>query len=321
MPNKSDFFAANKEILARHLDIYFEGVNPKNVMIIKSLVSFEEAQRQVEAYIDSGIDSVSTLTKKQIAAIKEEKERMQISREYFNVIGYLHHISKIEFGYVYDYNGSPIRISPHVYGANMDINVCASTFDADYSTDLLHHHVELTHYEDVPEDVIIADIEEGFLIHTVGNEEAAYAKQRANRSFMARLEEKCKKEKQESLGKSKPITSVNIVDYDDTCTKMAFMVPFYVFRIDTGKEIITITYNAYSGKIGDPILYNPLASIKYAMPEGLLPPKFSIVIFIIASLVMIIFGGLIYLAYYYSQVLSYNKQAKKLTYEEQKQLL
>ncbi len=321
MPNKSDFFVANKEILARHLDIYFEGVNPNNVMTIQALVPLEEAQRQVDAYLTSGIDSVGTLTKKQIEAVKEAKAKMQISREYFNVIGYLHHISKIEFGYAYDYNGNPISISPHVYGANMDINVCASTFDADYSMDLLGHHVELTHYEDVPEDAIIAEAEPDFLIHTVGNEESAYASKKANDIFMSRLIEKCKKEKQESLGKSKPITSVNIVDYDDACTKMAFMVPFYVFRIDTGKEIVTIAYNAYSGKISDPVPYNPLASIKYAAPEGVLPPKFNPVIFVIASLVMIILGGIIYLGYHYMQLLSYNKQVKKLTYEEQKQLL
>lgn len=134
-----------------------------------------------------------------------------------------------------------------------------------------------------------------------------------------KLYDKLKKLKGEELGKSRRISSINIVDKKYDYREVNFVVPFYVFNYDTGKQIITITYNAYNGKISEPIINNPLSLIKYTSSDGTAKPKFNIIIFL---LTMCIFIGFLYLFDYLSKSYKYNKNANKtLPYEEIKPLI
>ncbi len=322
MPNKEDFYAPSKDVLARHLDIYLEGMNPDNVMVVRKTLSKEEAIQKVERYLADDFLKERRLSKKTKEAVKAKKDVAKIEGVYFPCLGYLYHVSRVEFGYSYHYNGKPISISPRVYDCNMDINAFFLPYDIDYHISSLNHQkMPNKDYEDVPNEDIVKDLESDFRIRTVGNIEHDYASKKASSDFVNKLKETLKEEKQKENGVSRPIFHIALADYDCSCTKMALLLPFYLFHYDTGKEIVTIAVNAYTGEVSSPLLANPVASISYAMEEGLVYPSFSIGIFIIASLVMIILGGVIYALKHMLDIAKYNAKAKKLPYNEQQLLI
>ncbi len=321
MPNKEEFFVDSKAVLARHLDICLEGMSEDNVMIVKKLIDKKEAVKRVEQYLAGDFLKDKRLSKRVIKGVIAKNDVAKIEGVYFNVLGYLYHASKVEFGYSYRYNGSPISISPHVYNCDMDINAFFLPYDIDYHLDLSNKRMDIFEYGTVSDDDIVSELEPGFKIRTVGNIEHDYAKNKASDLFLKRFKEKLKDEKQKELGVSKPIFHINLADFSISCTKMDFMLPFYLFHYDTGKEIVTIAVNAYTGKISEPLLGNPVASVKYALEDGLAYPSFSVAICIIASFISLFLGGVIYALKHALDVAKYNGKTKKLPYSDQQLLI
>ena len=314
MKNRNEYLVNNKLALVKNLDIFLEGMEVQQVMIVKSNISLEKAKKDIKEYIEK-----KNLSKKLKNDLMNNLDKAIIHQEYFDVVGSLFHVSSVEFSYSYYLDGRLIDITPHVYNTNIDIDVFDCLFDGGYEINFNDEKVINTKYEEIPVDDIVEEFEEGFLAHIIGNDEHDYDQKRSMKLMNEKLYDKLKKLKGEELGKSRRISSINIVDKKYDYREVNFVVPFYVFNYDTGKQIITITYNAYNGKISEPIINNPLSLIKYTSTDGTAKPKFNIVVFL---LTMCIFIGFLYLFDYLSKSYKYNKNANKtLPYEEIKPLI
>ena len=136
----------------------------------------------------------------------------------------------------------------------------------------------------------------------------------------SQLHSKLKDLKQEELGVSRHIDNLNLVDYEYTYSTCIFIMPFYVFNYDTGKEIVTILYNAYNGSISTPILNNPLALLENSSEKIGIKPQFSVLFFIL-SFVIIILGPVCYILNYLLKSFKYKKKISSyLPYSEQLKL-
>ena len=94
----------------------------------------------------------------------------------------------------------------------------------------------------------------------------------------------------------------------------------YVFNYDTGKEIVTILYNAYNGSISTPILNNPLALLENSSEKIGIKLQFSVLFFIL-SFVIIILGPVCYILNYLLKSFKYKKKiSSSLPYSEQLKL-
>lgn len=195
-------------------------------------------------------------------------------------------------------------------------------FDGGYSYNFTSKEkVENTDYNSIETSEIVDELEDGFLAHTISNVEHDYDQKKSMKILRKNLIEKLTELKGEELGKSRHINSLNLVDYKYDYSTVVFVVPYYVFNFDTGKEIVTITYNAYNGEISEPICNNPLAILEYASKEGTTRPSFNIFFFIL-SFVVIILGPICYTLYYLLQKAKYNRDiAKSLPYSEQAKLM
>ncbi len=314
MKNRNEYLVNNKLALVKNLDIFLEGMEAQQVMIVKSNISLEKAKKDIIEYIEK-----KNLSKKLKNDLMNNLDKAIIHQEYFNVVGSLFHVSSVEFSYSYYLDGRLIDITPHVYNTNIDIDVFDCLFDGGYEINFNDEKVINTKYEEIPVDDIVEEFEEGFLAHIIGNDEHDYDQKRSMKLMNEKLYDKLKKLKGEELGKSRRISSINIVDKKYDYREVNFVVPFYDFNYDTGKQIITITYNAYNGKISEPIINNPLSLIKYTSTDGTAKPKFNIVVFL---LTMCVFIGFLYLFDYLSKSYKYNKNANKtLPYEEIKPLI
>lgn len=211
-------------------------------------------------------------------------------------------MSSVEYGYSYSYNGRSISISPHVYGANMDRNAYVSAFDGSRAPNY--------DYDEAKSEDVIDAFEEGFKAHKIGDAEVELDAKESVKILRKKIIEECQKVKQESLGVSKPIESINLADYKYTYTQIVLLVPFYVVSFDLGSEIITFAFNAYAGRLGEAVVNNPLVSLSDAMPQDLKEPQFSVV-FLLLSCIIIILGPLAYLLSFFAKKAKYKKALNK----------
>lgn len=322
MKTRNEYLVNTKAELVKNLDIYLEGINDNQVMIVRKNISLEQAKEDVKKYINEGKIKEFVLGKKLRNKLKDLVDKVSVHQEYYNVLGSLFHISSVEFSYNYYLNGNLIEINPHVYNTNIDINVFESLFDGGFYYDLISNEkIENTDYNTIQTSEIVNELEDGFLAHKISNVEFDYDQKRSMKIMKKNLIDKLKDLKAEELGKSRHIDRINLVDYKYDYSDIVFVVPFYVFNFDTGKEIVTITYNAYNGKISEPICNNPLAILEYSLKEGTLRPTFNKFLFIL-SFAIIILGPICYILNYLLKKAKYNKKiANLLPYSKQINLI
>lgn len=322
MKTRNEYLVNTKADLVKNLDVYLEGVKDNQVMVVRKNISLEKAKEDIKKYIDEGKIKEINIDRKIIKKLKTLIGKASIHQEYYNVIGSLFHVSSVEFSYNYYLNGNLISINPHVYNTNIDINVFESLFDGGYYYSLTgNEKTENTDYNSIETSEIVNELEDGFLAHTISNVEYEYDQKRSMKILRKNLISKLKDLKDEELGKSRKINSINLVDYKYDYSTVVFVVPFYVFNFDTGKETVTITYNAYNGQISEPICNNPLAILEYALKEGTTRPSFNIFFFIL-SFVVIILGPVCYILNYLFKIAKFNRDiAKSLPYSEQIKLM
>ena len=320
MNTRDEHLVKTKAELVKNLDIYLEGVNNEQVMVVKSYFSLDTAKTDIEKFIQKGEMKDSIYGKKLKQQMKNLIKKAEIHQEYYTVLGSLFHISSVEFSYNYYLNAKSYQISPQIYNTNIDINVFNKLFDGDYSFDTIANKTTNTNYSNIQTSEIIDAFEDSFSAHKISNYEFNYDQKMSIKMMKSQLHSKLKDLKQEELGVSRHIDNLNLVDYKYTYSTCIFIMPFYVFNYDTGKEIVTILYNAYNGSISTPILNNPLALLENSSEKIGIKPQFSVLFFIL-SFVIIILGPVCYILNYLLKSFKYKKKiSSSLPYSEQLKL-
>lgn len=313
--SREEVLLNDKEAYVKQASIYLEGLDPKDVLILKSLGTIDLAKEMIKRYVEGEKPMYNVLNPRQMKALKDALDKAKIHKEYYSVLGSLFHVSSVEYGYDYLYNGKTISISPHVYNANMDRNAYVSVFQGGYFLMFDGEKVPNYDYDEAKAEDVIDAFEEGFKAHKIGNAEVTFDSKKSIQILRKKIIEECKKVKQESLGVSKPIQSINLVDYQYTYRQIVFLVPFYVFDFDLGNEIVTIAFNAYASRLEEPVINNPLLSLETMMPEGLKEPKFSFGLFLLSFLIIIL-GPLAYLLFFFSKKAKYKRVLNKVPHAD-----
>lgn len=174
MNTRDEHLVKTKAELVKNLDIYLEGVNNEQVMVVKSYFSLDTAKTDIEKFIQKGEMKDSIYGKKLKQQMKNLIKKAEIHQEYYTVLGSLFHISSVEFSYNYYLNAKSYQISPQIYNTNIDINVFNKLFDGDYSFDTIANKTTNTNYSNIQTSEIIDAFEDGFSAHKISNYEFNY---------------------------------------------------------------------------------------------------------------------------------------------------
>jgi len=297
--------------------------NAENVLIIGCKLTESEAKAKLEEFISrDGLPSSNGIPIQLVNAIRKAGEPV-VRREYYSVITSYFHVSEVEFDYSYTYNGNSIDMSPSKRGANMDISVFVETLDGRYTKKLMGNRVPMDAWNDLRESECVDEFEEGFVAHKLLDKDVEMESKASMRILEDKLEERIKEIVQDELGSARKLDRLTVIDEKYTYNPYVFAAPFYIFQYDTGKKIITISVDAYSGEIGFPIVNNPLglAVLSHKLEE----PDFSILFCVIFGVIIPVFGAVLYGLDYFMKKIKYEnsvmKGTPKFKYEELKQLI
>lgn len=295
----------------------------ENIRIIKSKLSEAEAKAKLKAFLETSDITVKRgINAKLLNAIKNASQPI-IHKEYYSVIASYFHVSEVEYDYSYVLNGNTINITPKRKSANMDFSVFVETLDGRYYQTLLGEKTPMDKWGGLLEEECISDFEEGFAAHELLAEDSERESKISMQMLNTKLKNQLREIVQDQLGAARKISHIGLVDKEYTYNTYVFATPFYVFQYDLGKQIVTITVDAYSGEISTPIVNNPLARALFA--HELNEPKFNILLLIICAIIVPFMGAVLYALWYFMKKSKYEKSTfegvPKYTLEELKKLM
>lgn len=303
---RSEVLCENKERYVRNATIMAE-LKEEDVRIIKSKISEDRAKAILKNFIETSDITVKRGVKAKLIKALKNAGTPIMRKEYYSVIASYFHISGVEYEYSYMYNGNTIDINPEPKGANMDFSVFTETLDGRYCKTLCGPKKPMNVWNNLLEDECISDFEEGFVAHALMGEDytrdSHLSMGMLNSMLRARVEEIVQGE----LGSKRPIVSLNLLNKEYTYTSYVFAAPFYVFQYDLGKQIVTITVDAYSGEVSTPIINNPLGIALYAPEDD--EPDFNVFSLILHIFMPPIIGGVLYWMDYSKKKSKYKKSA------------
>ena len=295
----------------------------ENIRIIKSKISEDEAEAKLKAFLETSDITVKRgINAKLLNAIKGAGKPI-LHKEYYSVIASYFHISEVEYDYSYVLNGNTCNITPKRKGANIDFSVFVETLDGRYYQTLVGEKTPMDKWSGLLEEECTSDFEDGFAAHELLAEDSERESKLSMRYLNQKLTARLKEIVQGELGAARKLTALGLIDKEYTYNTYVFAAPFYVFQYDLGKQIVTITIDAYSGEISTPIVNNPLARALFA--HELEEPKFNIALLLICAIIVPFMGAVLYALWYFMKKSKYEKSTfegvPKYTLEELKKLM
>ena len=296
----------------------------ENIRIIKAKLSEDEAKAKLKSFLETSDITVQRgINAKLLNAIKSAGEPI-MHKEYYSVIASYFHVSEVEYDYSYVLNGNTINITPKRKGANMDFSVFVETLDGRYYKTLVgNDKTPMDKWSALLEDECISDFEDGFVAHELLAEDSERESKLSMKYLSQKLTARLKEIVQDELGSARRLSALGLIDKEYSYNTYVFAAPFYVFQYDTGKQIVTVTVDAYSGEVSTPVVNNPLARALFA--HEMEEPKLNIALLIICAMIMPFMGGVLYALWYRMQKGKYDKSTfegvPKYTYEELKKLM
>lgn len=319
---RSDSLLDTKDEYVQNATI-MTGCKKDDIFIVKSKISEEEARKKVESMIaDNGSGLLYDVNFKLIEALRKATTPI-VHKEYYTAITSYFHISTVEYDYGYSLNGNTVNINPKRVSSNMNFCAAVETLDGRYSKAPDGTRDPYDVWGDLLENECSDAFEEGFRAHKIFPEDEIRESRESMKILNKRLKAKMLELLQEELGKARKLQYVNIIDKEYSYVTKVLATPFYVFNYDLGNKIVTISVDAYSGKISKPIVNNPLGLVMFS--KTVEEPYFSIPICIVCGVVMIGLGAILYALNYYSKKLKFNnskmKDAPKYSFNELKELI
>ena len=319
---RSDSLLGTREEYARNAAIMAE-CSEDDILVVKCKITEEQAREKVEAMIaDDGSGMLYAVNFKLIEALRKANAPI-VHKEYYSAITSYFHISEIEFDYSYTLKGDVINMSPKRVSANMDFCAAVETLDGRYTQSFNGTREPFDAWGDLLESECTDTFEEGFMAHKIFPEDSTRESKESMRILNKKLNARMVELVQEDLGKARRVQAVNIIDKQYSYVTKVLATPFYVFNYDLGNKIVTISVDAYSGRVNRPIVNNPLGLVM--LSKTVEEPYFSIPICIVCGVAMIGLGAVLYALNYYSKKAKFNnsrmEDAPKYSFDELKELI
>lgn len=287
-------------------------------LILKANTTAESALKKVDEIV-KGNNKEKKFNRQILKMAAKKGITPTVKKVYQNVLVTFFKTNTVEYDYSYIYNGNIINISPKKIAINEGHAEFSSATQC-YVGEVGEIYPFSYPWEKVADDMLIDEIEPDYVIANVAQSDCDKESKESMRQYNEKLKDWVKDFEQSRLGAGRSMYGANIYDKDYDYSETVLLVPFIMVSYDLGNSIITFPVCAITGGVETPLLNNPLARFEY--DSSALPPSFSIVIFIAASVCVIFFGTVFYLGYYLSKKLTFNsKSLKGYPVDELKKLL
>lgn len=283
-------------------------------LILKATTTKEQALNAVEQIItgnDKELDK--KFNKKVRKLIAKSNAQPTVKKVYQNVLMTFFKTQAVEYDYSYSLNDQFIDISPK----RISINEGYAEFTT--GTECFSGTKDDWFWEHLKQDGLSETPEEGYLFATLNQSDI----DKDSKTSMTRYNEQLKRwvmdYQQEELGAARRVYKANIYDKKYSYTDAVLLAPYVLVSYDLGNMIVTFTVNAHNGKAEAMLLNDPMAKFGY---DFLAPPSFSIPLFLVISVCILIMGSIFYVLNFISKKLTYNsKILHGYTLEELRKLL
>ena len=289
--SRKEALCENKELLARNASIMV-GCDEENIRIIKSKISEAEAKAKLEEFWNDPRLTFNRNVPSKLAKAVKNANAPIVRKEYFPVLANYFNVTEIEYSYCYTLNDDAIKINPQRYEVNMDVSVFVESIAGRYMETAVGKKTFMGNWENLLESECIPEFEDGFVAHKFSAEDEPHIKKKTIDKYWSKVEGIISNMVQKELGAARKLAWVNLIDQVSTRDYYTFAAPFYVFQYDLGKQVLTVTVDAYSGEISTPIINDPFVRALYETEEKL--PNFNIIFFIIAMCFVPVIGGALY---------------------------
>lgn len=294
-----------KEFYSNNLDEYLDALKNANpdagkTYIIKSNVSADAAVNAVEEIIRGKTADSKKYNKNLLQLTAKKGGKPIVKKVYQNVMATFFKTSKAEYDYSYSYNGDTINMSPVIIAIN-EGHAEFSVFNQCYAGENSYP------WDRISDDKLVKDVEPGYVIANLGKKDFEKDSKASMKQYNKKLKDWLEEFQQEKLGKARTLYNVHVYDKEYDYDELILLAPYILVSYDLGSSIVTFSVNAITGSVESVLLNNPAA--RFETNENALPPSFSIPLFILASLAMVVVGGLLYLMWYFNKKLTYNSKS------------
>ena len=314
-----------KDFYAADLDEYIVNLhrvkpNAEQPMIIKPTTTAEQALAAVEAIIKGDKKDDRRCHKKLVKLVAKKGGKPIVKKVYQNVLATFFMTSAADYDYTYSLNGDSHTLSPRRIAINDGYAEFTATTQC-YAGDLAYDHRSSYDWETVGKDMLTNDIEPGYVIANVTQSDVDKDSKGSMKQYNEKLNDWLKDYQQKAEGKARVVTNIRIYDKEYDYDEAVLLAPYILVSYALGNCIVTFSVNAINGWVEGAMINNPSAKFDYD-PNAAVGPHFSIPLFIVASLAMVVLGGIFYTLWYLSAKSASKKYSLKgYTLDELKKLL
>lgn len=298
--NVKDFYSESLEEYVSNLQKVKEDAGAP--LILKPNVSADDAIFAVEKIVNG--NEADGLNKNLIKLIKKKGAKPTANKVYQNVLVTFFKTLSAEYAYSYEYNGNAVNMSPKKIAINEGYAEFASATEC--FTKAADGYFGYN-WEGVTDDMLTETIEPGYVIANVNKKDFEKDRKESMKQYNKKLDSWLKDFQQEKLGKARTLYSVTVYDKEYDYNEVVLLAPYILVTYDLGNSLITFSVNGLTGKVQNVLLNNPAA--RFVCDTDALPPSFSILFFLIFSVVFIIVGSIGYILWYFMKKLTYNKKS------------
>ncbi|MDE6275435.1 MAG: hypothetical protein K2M75_02725 [Clostridia bacterium] len=285
-------------------------------LILKANVNSQSALSAVEKIIN---DSDKEYNRKLLKMAAKKGITPTVKKVYQNVLMTFFKTNTVEYDYRYTYNGNIVNISPKKIAINEGYAEFSSATQC-YVGKVREGYSYSYPWEKVTDDMLADEIESDYVIANVNEKDYEKDSKESMKQYNEKLKDWVKDFEQERLGAGRSMYGVTVYDKDYDYNETVLLVPFILVSYDLGNAIVTFPVCAITGSVETPLLNNPAA--RFAYDASALPPSFSIVLCLIASVCMVVIGGVLYTLYFIYRKISANARSLNgYTIDELKKLL
>lgn len=313
--NVNDFYTKSFEDYVNHLQNAKQDAGKP--LMLKANVKDNDAINSVEKLINGKNDK--SVNKNLLKIIAKKGVKPTIKKVYQNVLVTLFKTNEVEYDYSYTLNGDTINMSPKRISINegyAEFTTATQCFVGEVGKANSFSYP----WGEVSDDMLTDSPDPDYAFAIVGKSDYEKDSKESMRQYNEQLKDWVKDFQQKELGKARQIYSATVYDKDYDFNEIVLLVPYILVSYDLGNMIVTFPVCGITGSVETPLLNNPSARFEY--DEEALPPSFSIPICLIASVCMVVLGGVLYTMWYMSKKLTFNsKSLKGYTLPELRKLL
>ena len=269
-------------------------------LILKAATTKEQALNTVGQIItgnDKELDK--KFNKKVRKLIAKSNAQPTVKKVYQNVLMTFFKTQAVEYDYSYSLNDQFIDISPK----RISINEGYAEFTT--GTECFSGTDDHWFWEHLKQDSLAETPEDGYVFATLNKSDLDKDSKNSMSRYNEQLNDWVKDYQQEELGAARHVYKAHIYDKKYSYTDAVLLAPYVLVSYDLGNMIVTFTVNAYNGKVEAMLLNDPMARFNY---DFLAPPSFSIPLFLVISVCILILGSIFYILNFISKKLTYNSK-------------